>query len=89
MEPVQAKAGHQKPTDAAVLDAMLRLGEPVAVFTVAGEINAWNRQDDVAAVMGDLAGRGLVVAGNALGWRLTESGERFARRARGPHGPYG
>jgi hypothetical protein len=71
-----------------VLDAMRRLSEPVAVFTVAGEINAWNRQDDVAAIMGDLAGRGLIAAG-VVGWRLTESGERFARRARAPYGPYG
>jgi hypothetical protein len=89
VESERPRAGHQEPTDALVLDAMLRLGEPVAVFTVAGEINAWSRQDDVAAVMGDLAGRGLVVAGEAVGWRLTESGERLATRARGPYGPYG
>jgi hypothetical protein len=82
-------AGQQKPTDALVLDAMLRLGEPIAVFTVAGEINAWERQDEVATVMGDLAGRGLLEAGDAVGWRLTKAGERSARRARGPYGPYG
>ena len=89
MEPERPKPGHQEPSDALVLDAMLRLGEAVAVYTVAGAINAWNRQDEVAAIMGDLAGRGLLARGDSVGWQLTESGERFARRARGPHGPYG
>jgi len=50
------RAGDVEPTDERVLNAMLVLREPSSVASIAGEASSWNRQDEVAIVVGDVVG---------------------------------
>jgi len=83
-----ARGGRSQPTEPEVLRAMLQLDGEATVATIGSVMDAWLRQDDITGIVGDLVARGLARQGTTGGWRLTDRGERLARRSRDPFGPY-
>lgn len=75
------RPGDAIPKRADLLVNLLELGV-ANVPTLAGALNAWNRHAEVADMLGDLAASGLIEPGPSGAWRLTDTGDRAARRPR-------
>jgi Mn-dependent DtxR family transcriptional regulator len=75
------RAGEAVPDQRQLLVKLAELGT-TNVPTLAGALGAWNNQDAVAEILGDLAALQLIEPGPSGAWRLTDKGAAAARRSR-------